>query len=208
VIAVLIELINFTTAGSNCRQAIEYLGKIGVGNQQAIKCLVKLITSGNYEYILLGAIESLAAIDPKNELAILALVQLINSTSNEFIFWDAAKIIIAIDPNKLPNQIITIIQLIYKDFSNISKYLIILENFFHNNETKYTISIDFIYQINNGHDFRIAMVILEQFILSNRNINRDVIVTALTNLIENSNNQNIIILAKEIQENILESYSR
>jgi HEAT repeat protein/energy-coupling factor transporter ATP-binding protein EcfA2 len=90
-IANLVKLIESTSDESLRSQAVESLGKIGAGNENAIAALVLVINSTNNKYVLRQAVENLEKIGAGNENAIVAFFKIIESTSYEYVFWHAAE---------------------------------------------------------------------------------------------------------------------
>jgi HEAT repeat protein/energy-coupling factor transporter ATP-binding protein EcfA2 len=86
----LIELIKSAESESIRRQSAERLGKIGVGNPDAINCLIELIKSAESESIRRQSAERLGKIGVGNPDAINCLIELIKSAESESIWWQVA----------------------------------------------------------------------------------------------------------------------
>ena len=91
VIQTMVRLLKSTQNEYTRKRVIESLGRIGVGNEMAIRALTQVLQSIHDEYTLRRVIESLNQIDPGNETAIRALTQLLKSTQDKYIRRRAAE---------------------------------------------------------------------------------------------------------------------
>jgi HEAT repeat protein len=193
-IPALIGLINNTADYYTCYQAEQSLKEICIGNEQATIALVQLINAANDQYTHQQAANSLGQVAQRKEREIAALVKFIEKATNHYTRQQAVNNLGQIVPEK-EKPLTALVQFI--NFAtneyDIFKYLIALGKHFQGGNNEKEALINLICKTSDESNFRIAVGILEEITSDNQNI----IIKSLTDVINNTLNQKILIQAAE-----------
>ncbi len=107
----LIDLLKTTEDKKALWEVAESLGKIGIGNPEAIAALIALLSTTNHEYTRWRVAEILGKIATGNPEAIAALIQLLSTTNDKNTRWRVAEILGKIATGN-PEAIAALIQLL------------------------------------------------------------------------------------------------
>ncbi len=194
-IAALVKLIDSSTGEFARRQAARSLGKIAPGNELAITALIKLIDSSSDKDTRRQAVESLGKIAVGDKQVIAALIKLIDSSSDEYTRRQAINTLGQIAPENEQAIMTTLVQLINSATNEYTIFgcLIALGKHFQGGNNEKEALINLICKTSDESNFRIAVGILEEITSDNQNI----IIKSLTDVINNTLNQKILIQAAE-----------